>query len=176
MNVSRTYLNVVFASAFVIHCGGSQPAGATPESAAAQPHWIAEPGEQQASGSSAEPGAADVPWKDKTREQRLEYMGLVVYPKMKETFQAQDADGFKDFKCQTCHGEDMEAVEFKMPNSLYALPVADPMGSAMEYDEAVATFMAQTVVPAMAELLGEQPYNPETQTGFGCFSCHQQEE
>jgi hypothetical protein len=27
-------------------------------------------------------------------------------------------------------------------------------------------------VPKMAGLLGEEPYNPETGKGFGCFSCH----
>jgi hypothetical protein len=39
----------------------------------------------------------------------------------------------------------------------------------------VAKFMAEQVVPQMAKLLGEQPYNPETHQGFGCFDCHQKQ-
>lgn len=169
---SKTAFGVVascFVAAVSVACGGAQPASATPDR------------EETASSESAapagpEPGAPDVPWPQKTREQRMEYMGLVVYPKMKETFQSFDAKGFAEFKCQTCHGKDMEAVDFKMPNSLYGLSATDPMGAAMEYDEQVAKFMAETVVPTMAELLGTAPYDPATHEGFGCFGCHQMEE
>lgn len=150
-------------------CGASQPASETP-AAGQDSATAAEPPPAE------EPGAPAVPWHDKTRAQKMEYMGLVVYPRMKEAFVAFDAEGFKDFKCQTCHGEDMEAVDFKMPNALYALSATDPMGSARDYDEKVAAFMTETVVPAMTELLGEEPYRPETHQGFGCFECHQKEE
>jgi hypothetical protein len=33
-------------------------------------------------------------------------------------------------------------------------------------------FMGERVVPEMAKLLHEEPYNPETHQGFGCFHCH----
>jgi hypothetical protein len=32
--------------------------------------------------------------------------------------------------------------------------------------------MAKQVVPTVAGLLGEQPYDPKTQQGFGCLECH----
>ncbi|MFW6053864.1 MAG: hypothetical protein ACOC9J_03540 [Persicimonas sp.] len=34
-------------------------------------------------------------------------------------------------------------------------------------------FMKTEVVPEMATMLGQEPYDPETQTGFGCGGCHQ---
>jgi hypothetical protein len=33
-------------------------------------------------------------------------------------------------------------------------------------------FMVKTVVPQTAALLGQQPYDPATKAGFGCFGCH----
>lgn len=36
----------------------------------------------------------------------------------------------------------------------------------------VTTFMAEVVVPAMAEALGEPPFDPATGEGFGCAGCH----
>lgn len=114
-----------------------------------------------------------MPWSRKTHEQRAEYMGLFVYPRMKAVFQEHDPKGYAQFRCQTCHGEDMERVDFKMPNSLYALPATDPIKAALEYDAKTATFMMQNVVPAMKELLGKN--DSEIGERFGCLSCHQAE-
>ncbi len=33
-------------------------------------------------------------------------------------------------------------------------------------------FMGKQVLPTMASLVGEQPYDPKTQQGFGCLECH----
>ena len=115
-------------------------------------------------------GAPTVPWKHKTRPEKLGFMGAHVQPKMKNVFVEYDADGFSDFDCATCHGDDMEELDFAMPNSLYALPADDPMGEAMDYDEDVAAFMAKKVVPAMAQLLSEEPGK-----GVNCFTCHPEE-
>lgn len=119
--------------------------------------------------TATEPGAPNIPWAQKDRKQRTEYMGLYVFPEMKKLFQGHDAQGFAEFKCQTCHGDDMESaeVDFKMPNDLYTLPADDPMGAAAEYDAEVTKFMAEQVVPKMAELLGKEPG-----TEFGCLNCH----
>ena len=139
--------------------------------------------EQPAAPAAAAPdtgglGAPKIPWADKNREQRTEYMGLFVLPAMQELFAGWRPDeyGGKDqFRCQTCHGEEFDspAIDFHMPRVAFPLDPEDPMGVAMKYDAEAATFMAERVVPEMARLLGEEPYDPATGRGsFGCFRCH----
>ncbi|MCH9685210.1 MAG: hypothetical protein K0V04_27490 [Deltaproteobacteria bacterium] len=119
------------------------------------------------------PGAPDVKWADKSFQQRKEWMGIEVLPKMKGLFQEYDNAQFKGFGCDTCHGDDGKDKEYKMPSdAIYPLPKADPITAAMEYDEAVTKFMMERVVPETAALLDMEPYNPETGEGFGCFGCH----
>ena len=125
--------------------------------------------------SAAGAGKSETPWKDKTHEQRMDWMGLQVFPKMKGVFTQFDAERFSGFACQTCHGDDMEIVDFKMPNKLYALPRTDTIKSARDYDAKVTEFMLSTVTPKMAELLDMQPYDPATKSGFSCFGCHPSE-
>jgi hypothetical protein len=126
--------------------------------------------------TSVAPPVVEKPWADKSREERLDWMGLEVFPKMKAAFSEFDSEGYAEFACQTCHGDDMESVDFKLPNSLYALPKTGTFDKAMEYDAETTQFMAKVVVPEMAKLLGMEPYNPETQSGFGCFACHPSED
>lgn len=130
-------------------------------------------GSSKSAESAAGAGKSETPWKDKTHEQRMDWMGLHVFPKMKGAFTQFNAERFSDFACQTCHGDDMEMVDFKMPNQhLYALPRTDTIKSARDYDEKVTDFMLGTVTPTMAELLDMQPYDPATKSGFSCFGCH----
>jgi hypothetical protein len=63
-------------------------------------------------------------------------------------------------------------VDFKMPNSLYALPEKDPVAEAMTVDEDTAKFMVEKVVPTFAKLLHETAGKG---AGVGCFTCHQKE-
>ena len=100
----------------------------------------------------------------------MEYMGLVVFPRMKSLFQAEDPTHFAVFRCQTCHGNDMDRAGFAMPHSLYALPEVDPLKAALTYDEKTAVFMRDKVEPVMRELLAKG--DPETERRFGCLSCH----
>jgi hypothetical protein len=139
-------------------------------------------GGRQASGDAQDPNSASgsaasggTPWSQKTRDQKLEWMGLEVLPKMKALFVEYNGESFADFKCQTCHGNDMEVVDFKMPNSLFALSGTDPVGSGKAYDEKLTEFMLTRVTPTMAKLLDMDMYNPETKQGFGCLNCHQSE-
>ncbi len=141
-------------------CGGGQK---SPESPADE-----SPSEVEASESEEPAGKA---WKDMDRDERMEFMGLTVMPAMQEIFSEFDAEGYKEFKCQTCHGDDMREVDYKMPNGLYALPLEDPITASKDYDEATTTFMMEKVVPKMAELLGEEPV-----TELKCASCHDVEE
>ncbi len=123
-------------------------------------------------------GAPKIPWKDKTHEQRVEYMGLFVLDRMHKLFaewKPEEYGGENAFRCQNCHGEnfDKPPVNFHMPRVGFPLRPDDPVGGAMKYDPVAAKFMVEKVVPTMAELLGEEPYDPATGKGtFGCFRCH----
>ncbi|MGH1347366.1 MAG: hypothetical protein ACRBN8_37740 [Nannocystales bacterium] len=153
---------------------GAQPAApadatpATPATPDAADAGAATPAEDD-----TEPGAPGVKWADKSFKQRQEYMGITFLKAQKKTFKAHDEAQFSGFKCQTCHGDDMKETNFAMPtDSLFPLDAKDPVGAAMEYDEAITKFMVEKVVPESAALLDMEPYNPETGKGFGCFGCH----
>ena len=123
-----------------------------------------------------EPGAPGVAWKDKTFKQRQEFMGITVMPEMKKLFQAHDSAAFGTFKCQTCHGNDMQAKNFKMPNdSIYPLNPKDPVKGAKDYDAKITKFMVDEVTPKMAELLGEKAMGKDPAGTFGCLRCHPSE-
>jgi hypothetical protein len=125
-------------------------------------------------GGATEPGAPGVAWKDKNFDQRKEFMGTDVFPKMKAMFKEYDAGTFGSFKCDTCHGPDPKAKNYEMPtDSIYPLPKNDPVKAAMDYDEKVTKFVVDKVVPDMATLLEMKPVNANgAPDEFGCFSCH----
>lgn len=124
--------------------------------------------------AKAAPGAPDKKWADKSFQERKEWMGVEVMPKMKTLFKAYDEAQFKGFGCDTCHGADGKDKSYAMPtDSIYPLDKADPVGKAMAYDEAVTKFMIDKVVPDMAKLMDAEPYDPKTGKGtVGCFTCH----
>lgn len=124
----------------------------------------AEGGQAAEPEATTEPGAPDVPWEEKSFQQRMEHMGLVVYPSMKEVFQGHDPERFAEFKCQTCHGDDAKDVNYHMPNAVTPLSAADPMADGNGIDEEMTKFMAETVMPKMQEhLAGDE---------ITCNSCH----
>jgi hypothetical protein len=176
-----TRLSVLVAA--IAACSGSsdrQKGSAQPEAAAkAEPAPAAKPTTAETGGL----GAPKIPWKDKTHAQRLEYMGLFVLDKMGALFAEWRPDDYAEkgaWRCQTCHGEnfDKPPVSFHMPRVAYRLDAKDPFGNAMMYKADAAQFMRDKVVPAMADLLSEEPiaYQGSTvgsATGtFGCFRCH----
>jgi hypothetical protein len=159
-------LAALLASLSVVACGGGKGQSPAPAAPATSP----------APATTATTTAA-VPWAQQDHKQRLDTMGLVVFPRMKKAFQAHDSDEFGGFRCQTCHGDNFDSPEinFRMPNpELPPLAADDPYGAAMSYDPDTATFMAKQVLPAMIEMLGEKPYDPATGEGLRCFSCHPQ--
>jgi hypothetical protein len=101
----------------------------------------------------------------------MAFMGAHVAPEMKKIFVKFDKEEFADFGCKTCHGADMDLLDFRMPNDLYALPADNPVEEAMDLDEDTAQFMIKEVVPNMARLLSEKP-GPD---GVSCFTCHPKE-
>jgi hypothetical protein len=108
------------------------------------------------------PGAPGVPWGKKTAEQRMEFMGLSFHPRMKELFQKSAPATYDQFRCQTCHGEDMEGRGFAMPAALRKLERADPIAAGRSRDARATDFMVSAVLPVTRELLG----------AGDCFSCH----
>ncbi len=144
----------------VAACGGSQGSSAP----------AAPPSSQ---GATAAP-ATSVAWKDMNHEQRLDYMKKSVLPKMKDEFVAFDAKRYAEMNCATCHGDGAKDGTFKMPNPKLPKLPADESGfkKLMEQKPEATKFMGGKVVPDMASLLGEAPYDQQTHQGFGCFECH----
>jgi hypothetical protein len=117
-----------------------------------------------------------VAWKDMTKEQRGKYMGMVVLPKMRETFRAFDGEKFASIGCGTCHGKDARSRGFEMPNpDLYQLPNSqEEWGKLMKDKPEWLRFMGEKVKPEMAALLGVPSMDPQNpQPGaLGCGTCH----
>jgi hypothetical protein len=108
-----------------------------------------------------------------TREERLAVMKEKVLPTMKEEFQKVDPKHYAEFTCVTCHGPGIKQGKFDMPNpALPKLNVKNGMKDEEKKHPAMMKFMAETVVPKMAEMLNVPKYDPATHTGFGCGDCH----
>lgn len=140
-------------------CGGSQPAPSAP----------GEPGAAPAGEAPAE-GGADLVWKDDmpTKDKGV-FMKQKVQPEMTKIFQAYDGTKYAKFGCKSCHGADMK------PHPVDALPELHMKdGKLVEAEKMpeMVKFMHDGVVPKMAELFGKPPYDPKTNSGFGCGGCH----
>ena len=146
--------------ALVAGCGGAPEAAPGSDPAATGP----------TTGSEATSEAAtDARWAELDFESRKHYMAEVVVPAFAELFAASG----EEVNCSTCHGANHEEVQFQMPNGLAPLdPNHMPFAAEEAHDREVAQFMAERVLPKMAELLQVPPFDPETQSGFGCFGCH----
>lgn len=186
MKTSRSLLStfavVLTAAAFA--CGGSDPQppqtpSATPEasaSATASSVASAEPAPKAtetapaASASAPPPADAQPEFDSLPHDKKVEVMMSKVVPNVGKTFKEHDAKKFDKFGCATCHGaskkEDPKKVLPKLTLSnggFEKLSKAKPE---------VMKFMAEKVVPAMADALGEKPFDPATHKGFGCGGCH----
>lgn len=185
------------AFALVAACGGGgeatpPPAAPTPsatEAASAAP--TAAPTESGAPAASAAPSASAAPvtagppaapgpgdWDKWSHDQKLAYMKAAVMPKMKDLFATFNADRYANMNCKTCHGAGAADGSFKMPNpDLPKLPATPAGFQKIAKDPVkgkVMAFMKDQVLPTMAGLVGEQPYDPKTKAGFGCMECHTQ--
>jgi hypothetical protein len=171
-------------SLLVLSCAGSQPAATAPApsvapSAAPAPAPAPTPSTPPVSSAAPAPSATEAPpakvtWKDMKADQRKDYMKTVVLPKMKEEFIGFNAKKYSEMNCVTCHGDSVKDGSFKMPNPKLPKLPSDEAGfkALMKKKPDVTKFMGGKVVPAMAEMLGESPYDPATKQGFGCFECH----
>jgi hypothetical protein len=118
-----------------------------------------------------------IDWDKMSKADRKQYMKDVVMPKMKPLFQTLDPKHFADFKCVTCHGNGARTGDFKMPNpQLPKLPNTREGFEKLNKDKPkMMEFMAKTVKPTMASLLGMKEYDMKTGMGFGCNNCHTSE-
>jgi hypothetical protein len=122
------------------------------------------------------PGGPTPAWSAMSHDQKLAFMQKTFYPKMKDEFASFNSGKYGDMNCTTCHGDGVKDHSFKMPNA--KLPKLNPDGGFkkhMDKTPEITKFMMSKVVPDAAALIGEQPYDPKTQKGFGCFDCHTQE-
>lgn len=143
---------------------------AAPAASAAPAESAAPPPASAAPVASAAPSAPPGPvWKDDmTKEQKAAYMKANVAPRMKAAFAAKDAKKWGDFGCKNCHGSTHKASKDFLPK----LTLKDGKLTAFADKPEIAKFMHETVVPEMSAALGLKPYDPATNTGFGCAGCH----
>lgn len=163
LKISNLVLSFGLSGALLAACGGS-----------AAPAQSAEPapsGEESAEGTAEAGDAGSGETKsfdDMSAPEKMKHMKTVVAPHMAKVFQEASAEEYANFGCVNCHGPGAKNGDFEMPSA--ALPALNK--EEMDEHPEVTKFMAERVVPEMAKLLGEEPYNPETQEGFGCFDCH----
>jgi hypothetical protein len=149
------------------------PVASAAPSASAAPAASAAPtpSATAAAAPSGPPGPGE--WDKWTHDVKLAYMKSAVMPKMGDLFKGFDAKRYGDMKCKTCHGAKAEDGSFVMPNP--DLPKLDFKGQ-LKTEKAKhpksVEFMMKKVNATMQTLLGEQPYDPKTQQGFGCANCH----
>ncbi len=120
-------------------------------------------------------GAPAVPWRDKTHDEKRAFMAAYVEPTMRRKFQGFEPKDWGNFGCATCHGADMDFVDFHMPNSIYTLEAKDTVNEAMSYDAKTTKFMVEQVVPTLAMLLSEPSGQPGDTGKVTCFTCHPHE-
>lgn len=165
-----TPLALLFAASLgLLACDKKTPATDNPSTTGGEQATPDGGGEDPAAGEGGEDPAGELAWHDMNREQRMTFMGTTVMPAMKEAFKQQ---GFDTFKCANCHGADFKEVDYKMPNDLTPLDPENPIQSGMDLDEEVTKFMVSTVLPQMAEMLGEETDVTTGKGEFGCLSCH----
>jgi len=123
--------------------------------------------------------AKKIDWAKMNAADRKQHMQNVVLPEMKKLFSSVDAFKYGDMTCETCHGPKPTETNFKMPNpALVKLPPPMDRTGFMALHQkksAMTTFMGNQVKPAMAALLGLEPWTPSNTNGFGCYACHAQE-
>ncbi|TNE85664.1 MAG: hypothetical protein EP330_24750 [Deltaproteobacteria bacterium] len=135
-----------------------------------------EPTDETADTGGEEAGliGADVPWPDKTPEEKHSWMTHRVKPRMIELFTEFDPTYADTFDCGTCHGENTNVSDYGTmphPDGPPALSQADwPTQSTDPDIRAIATFMEEVVEPEFATLIDSQV---SMFGGVSCRTCHE---
>lgn len=158
--------SILLATLWLASCGGSAP-----------DETVASTETSSAGGETAEAPLPTLPkpWAEMTQQERGAFMHDSVAPATQRMFQEYDAERYADFGCGTCHGSDMVAREFAMPNP-GLLPLY-PTGSeeqraAVEAHPRMVRFMYNHLLPTVRDMLELPEFDAETEQGFSCFSCH----
>lgn len=167
MRLHTLSLVILFGASTSLACGSSQmdPQGPQDSETETSDPLTAAPSAEPA------PAAVEVPdaWsEDLSMEQQIAFMKEKVVPAMGPLFQAHDSAGYGDFGCATCHGPDNKEPKDYLPE----LTFKDGQLTSFADEPEMSLFMAEKVTPAMAGVFGMEPYDPKTQTGFGCAGCH----
>lgn len=170
-----TFLSLILV---VAACGGAESASTTtPEPT---PTATEAPAAQAAGSMPATPEnvqGPSTPWDQMDGPAKGHWMMEQVTPTMGALFREFDPARYADFNCGTCHGERARENHFAMPTP--ELPVLPgPTGDWATYGaqhERMIQFMGGPVEHTMASLLGQQPFDPATSQGFGCYDCHTHE-
>jgi hypothetical protein len=91
---------------------------------------------------------------------------------MTPLFKNHDPKAYAEFGCHTCHGDQVKAGHFDMPNA--KLPKLN-FKDLSKFRKADLEWMGKEVMPTMAKVLNLEPYSETNPTGFGCLACHTQE-
>jgi hypothetical protein len=114
------------------------------------------------------------PWTTMSHDQKLAYMKSYVLPTEQGLFSTFDSARYGTFDCKSCHGRGADDGSYRMPN-----PDLPKVAGGSEYyrvlaakDPKMLSFMSKTVVPETAKVLGVQPFDMESHTGFSCYQRH----
>lgn len=114
------------------------------------------------------PHDASKPFHELDEDGKMARMTEVVMPKIGEMFRGYDATKYAGFDCGTCHVNHAQHPRDGLPK--IKLSGGGYEALAKEKPELMA-FMGQ-LAPAMAQVMGEPPFDPKTGQGFGCGGCH----
>ena len=178
----RTLTASLFALPFALFlaCGGNEPApnppkGGTEPTPSASAASSAAPSAAASTASTTPPPVAGTPLPPfdslTTKDQKAERMKTVVIPRLGKAFVDHDAAKFGDgkFTCKTCHGPNYQDPKKFLPKLKMS---GDGFQKLQASKPEMVKWMHEVVEPAMAEALGEKPYDMKTNTGFGCKGCH----
>ena len=116
------------------------------------------PGVTQPSHDVPKAQAREDRWSKLSFEDKHSVMTFTVLPNMARTWRDFKHTEDASMTCRTCHGQDAEAVNYRMPNP--SLAKIDPAHPPVNE---TATFMKTKMVPQMSELVSAE---------VGCNTCH----
>jgi hypothetical protein len=148
-------------------CGGSTSGPSVPDESTSETTEATV--EAEPTTEPTTPAAPEAWSDDLTDEQKLAFMVDRVVPAMKPVFAQAD-----DFGCATCHGDEQtNSQQFEHPNkALPGLTLENGKMTSFETNPDVSKFMAEKVLPAMAEVMGRETYSEQNPAGMGCNGCH----